>query len=92
VSAFVVERPLPIEAIGELAGELSQARAVAAEMSAVGPRVRFLYSFFVPAERMCRSVVDAPDAATLIELLRRTGLSTARVCPAVLFEECTRDG
>lgn len=81
----MVQRPLPIEAIGELAGELKQIRAVAATMSAAGPTVQYRYACYLPSDRMCLSVVDAPDAATVLELLRRAGLTTARVLEAVLF-------
>jgi hypothetical protein len=91
VVAFVVERSLPVEEIGELAGELARFREAAAEVAATGSDVVYLYSLFVPADRMCYTAIEAPDAATVLEVLRRSAIpNTARVLPAVRFDHLTR--
>ena len=82
-----MKRPLRLESVGELGGDLARVRAEAAPVG-----VTFLYSVFVPADRMCLSVVDAPDAAAVLEALRRGGLADqAQVLPAVRFDDLAKD-
>ena len=82
-----MKRPLRLEAVGELSGDLARLRA---EAAAVG--VSLLYSVFVPADRVCLSVVDATDAAAVLEALRRGGLADqAQVLPAVRFDDLAKE-
>jgi hypothetical protein len=71
VGPFVVKRSLPVEDIGELATELARLRTAVAEVVADGARARYVYSLFIPANRMCLSVIEAADAATVLDIVRR---------------------
>jgi hypothetical protein len=87
VAAFVVSRPLPIEDLGDLAAELTRLRKTVAEVAAAGVEVDYGYSLFIATERVCLSTIEAPDAATVLEIVRRSGLpATSRVLPVVRFD------
>jgi hypothetical protein len=87
VAAFVVSRPLPIEDLGDLAAELTRLREIVAEAAAAGMEVVYGYSLFIATERVCLSTIEAPDAATVLEIVRRSGLpATSRVLPVVRFD------
>jgi hypothetical protein len=87
VAAFVVSRPLPIEDIGDLSAELARLRETVAQTAATGLEVEYVYSVFIATEQVCLSAIDAPDAATVLEIVRRSGLpATAKVLPAVRFD------
>lgn len=87
MAAFIVSRPLPIEEIGELTAELARLRESVAEAAGAGVDVEYVYSVFIATEQVCLSAIDAPDAATVLGIVRRSGLpATARVLPAVRFD------
>lgn len=87
MAAFIVSRPLPIEDLGDLTAELARLRETVAEAAATGLAVEYVYSVFIATEQVCLSAIDAPDAATVLELVRRSGIpATAKVLPAVRFD------
>lgn len=85
VNAFVLECEFPVEAIGDLAAELSRARAAAALLTAAGRTTYLVHSLYVPSERRCVSVVEAPDIETVHELIRRSRMGVVQVHPAITF-------
>ena len=85
VNAFVLECEFPVEAIGDLAAELARARAAAAVLTAAGRPTHIVHSLYVPAERRCLSVVEAPDIDTVHELIRRSRMGVVNVHPAISF-------
>jgi len=80
---FVIQHPAPIAYVGTLDGLIAAVRAAANSMTAAGCPVLMLHALYVPADQTCLSVVDADDAATVLEALRRAGSTTARILPAL---------
>jgi hypothetical protein len=83
MSTFVIERAVAGAAVADLGGELSALRGIATAMTANGQPVQILHATYVPTHQTCLCVVDADDAATVLEALRRAGNHTARVLPAL---------
>jgi hypothetical protein len=83
MSTFVVEQAVVASAVADLGAELSALRGIATAMTANGQPVRVLHATYVPTHQTCVCVVDAADAATVLEALRRAGTHTARVLPAL---------
>jgi hypothetical protein len=85
MSTYVIQRPVEVADAVDLRTELASVRAVAAAMTATGQPLRLISTTYIPAEGTCLSVVDAEDAATVIEALRRAGTRAARVLPALIL-------
>ena len=83
MGTYVIERVIAVADVGELGIELSAVRAMAAAMTAGGQPLRVLHATYVVANQIFSCVVDADDAATVLEALRRVGTHTARVLPAL---------
>jgi hypothetical protein len=83
MSTYVIERLVAVADVGQLGNELSSVRAVAVAMTAGGQPLRVLHATYVATHQRFQCVVDAEDAATVLEALRRVGTHTARVVPAL---------
>ncbi len=83
MGTYVIERDVAASDVVELGTELARLRAAAGAMTAGGQPLRVLSATYVPANHSCQCVVDAEDAATVLEALRRVGIRTARVLPAL---------
>ncbi len=82
VSSYVIQRTGGITDLVDLGCEAAAIRAAAAAMSASGQPVRVLHCAYIPADRSWFCLIEGDEPATAIELLRRAGVSTARVLPA----------
>ncbi len=85
MSTYVIERRVALADVGNLGNELSSVRSVAAAMTNNGQTLRILHATYVAAHQRFQCVVDAEDAAIVLEALRRVGAHTARVLPALTF-------
>ena len=83
MSTYVIERLVRVADVGDLGTELSSVRAIAAAMTAAGQPLRVLHATYVATHQNLQCVVDADDASTVLEALRRIGTHTARVLPAL---------
>ena len=83
MGTYVIQRRVALADVGDLGNELSSVRAVAAAMTAGGHPLRILHATYVAAHHSFQCVVDAENAATVTEALRRVGTHTALVLPAL---------
>jgi len=83
MSIFAVQRNVAGAEVADLGAVIAAVRAVAIAMTASDQPVTVLHSIYVAADRTCVSVIEADDAATVIEALRRAGSRSARVLPAI---------
>ncbi len=80
---YVIARTVAVADIADLGVEVAALRRVAVTMTAAGQPVRILHCTYVPADQRAQYAVAAEDPATVIEALRRTGTTVARVLPAL---------
>ena len=83
MGTYVIQRQVAPADVGDLGNELSSVRAVARVMTACGQPLQILHATYVAAHHSFQCVVDAENAATVTEALRRVGTHTARVLPAL---------
>ena len=83
MSTFLIHHPVVAAEPGVVDGIAASVRDAAKDMTAGGWPVAVLHMTYVSAERACLSVVEAEDAATVVETLRRAGSRAARVLPAL---------
>jgi hypothetical protein len=83
VSTYLIQRPVGAGDIAELGVEIAAIQAAALAMTATGLPVKVLHTTYVPADQTCLCLMDADDAATVMEALRRAGATAARVLPAL---------
>ena len=82
MSTYVIQRTGGDTDLVDLGYEAAAIRAAAAAMTASGQPVRVLHCVYIPADRTWLCLIEGDEPATAIELLRRAGVSTARVLPA----------
>jgi hypothetical protein len=86
VNTFAIQHSAGSEVgLAALAAEVAAVRAAATAMTATGLPVTVLHAVYIPAEQTWLCTVEADEAATVIEALRRAGTSTGRVLPASLL-------
>ncbi|MET3803046.1 hypothetical protein ABIB25_000030 [Nakamurella sp. UYEF19] len=85
MSIFTIRQPVIGADIGAFSGIVDAVRQAADVMTAHGWPVSVLHSTYIPGEQTCVSVVDAEDAVTVMEMLRRAGSRTATVLPALML-------
>lgn len=83
VPTFLIQRTFAFADVADLGVELAAVRAAALAMTAIGQAVRVVHATYVPGDQSCLCVVDAEDAATVVEALRRAGTGAARILPAL---------
>lgn len=83
VSTYLIQRPVGAGEVAELGAEVAAIQAAALAMTATGLPVKVLHTTYVPADQTCLCLMDADDAATVMEALRRAGATAARVLPAL---------
>jgi len=83
VSTYLIQRPVGAGEVAELGAEVAAIQAAALTMTATGLPVKVLHTTYVPADQTCLCLMDADDAATVMEALRRAGATAARVLPAL---------
>jgi hypothetical protein len=83
MSIFAVRQPVIVADVGALGSVVAAVGQAAGVMTAGGWPVSVLHSTYIPGEQTCVSIVDAEDAATVMEMLRRAGSRTATVLPAL---------
>jgi hypothetical protein len=83
VSTYLIQRSVGAGEVSGLGAEIAAIQSAAMVMTATGLPVRVLHTTYVPADQICLCVMDAEDAATVMEALRRAGATAARVLPAL---------
>ena len=85
VSTYVIQRTGGVTDLVDLGCEATAIRAAAAAMTASGQPVRVLQCAYIAADRTWLCLIEGDEPATAIELLRRAGVSTARVLHATVL-------
>ena len=80
---YAIERLVALADVAEFGSELESVRAVASVMTAHGQPLYVLHATYVPNHQRCLCVVEADDADTVLEALRRIGSHTSSVLPAL---------
>ncbi len=83
MSIFAVQRTVTGAEVADLGAVIAAMRTAAMTMTAADQPVVVLHSTYIPADQTCLSLVEADDAATVMEALRRAGSRSARVLPAI---------
>jgi hypothetical protein len=79
MSTFLIRRSVETAHVADLGQEMASVRTTAVAMTARGQPVKVLHTTYVPGDGASLCVVEADDAATVMEALRRAGATAADV-------------
>jgi hypothetical protein len=83
--AFLVERYVSAAHAAGLASSTLRLARLCAETDRTGPRVRYLYSAYLPAEDTCFCLFQAPSSEAVRALNQRAGFALDRIVEAALL-------